>query len=264
MKRMISFFTAMLISFCVFSVVIKADGSVHLDDGANLLTESQQSSIEQQLISASKELGFDIVIVTTMSVGDKTVMDYADDYYDYNGYSPDGILMLINMGERDIYFSTAGKCIGIFTDYGIEYLVDDVGPYLTDSEYYDAFERFIDRCRFFTEEYNNERAFDTDNRIPSEPMGIMPRIIISLIIGFIVALIVTSSMKSKLKSVRYQASALPYTKQNSLNISQSRDLFLYSNVTRTAIPRDSGTRSGGSSTHTSSSGTTHGGGGGKF
>lgn len=52
-------------------------------------------------------------------------------------------------------------------------------------------------------------------------------------------------------------------KDNSLNINERRDLFLYNTVTRTAKPKndDSG---GGSSTHTSSSGTTHGGGGGKF
>lgn len=52
-------------------------------------------------------------------------------------------------------------------------------------------------------------------------------------------------------------------KDNSLNINERRDLFLYNTVTRTAKPKndDSG---GGSSTHTSSSGTTNGGGGGKF
>jgi len=54
-------------------------------------------------------------------------------------------------------------------------------------------------------------------------------------------------------------------KSGSLNITESRDTFLYNTVTRTAKPKntDSGS-SGGSSTHTSSSGETHGGGGGKF
>ena len=47
-----------------------------------------------------------------------------------------------------------------------------------------------------------------------------------------------------------------------MNVTTSRDFYLYRCVTKTAKPRDSS--EGGSSTHTSSSGATHGGGGGKF
>ena len=81
--------------------------------------------------------------------------------------------------------------------------------------------------------------------------------------GFVLSLIIVGNMKAKLKTVRFQAAASNYIKDNSLNINERRDLFPYNTVTRTAKPKndDSG---GGSSTHTSSSGTTHGGGGGKF
>ena len=74
---------------------------------------------------------------------------------------------------------------------------------------------------------------------------------------------VLSLVNIKERKFRFQAAASNYIKDNSLNINERRDLFLYNTVTRTAKPKndDSG---GGSSTHTSSSGTTHGGGGGKF
>ena len=52
---------------------------------------------------------------------------------------------------------------------------------------------------------------------------------------------------------------------NSMNLTNSRELFLYRDVHRTERPKESSSSdSGGSSTHTSSSGTTHGGGGGSF
>ncbi|GCA67539.1 hypothetical protein KGMB01110_19750 [Mediterraneibacter butyricigenes] len=70
-------------------------------------------------------------------------------------------------------------------------------------------------------------------------------------------------MKKKLKSVRLQPAAGSYVKKNSMQITQSRDLFLYKTLGRTEKPK-SEDRSGGSSTHSSSSGKTHGGGGGKF
>lgn len=72
-------------------------------------------------------------------------------------------------------------------------------------------------------------------------------------------------MKGKLKTVRAQKAANSYMKKDSMQITESRDLFLYHTVTRTAKASggSSGGR-GGSSTHRSASGTTHGGGGGKF
>ena len=47
-------------------------------------------------------------------------------------------------------------------------------------------------------------------------------------------------------------------KQGSLQVTESRDIFLYRNVIRTAKPKETST------THTSSSGRTHGGSSGKF
>ena len=85
---------------------------------------------------------------------------------------------------------------------------------------------------------------------------------IALVIGFVLAKIVVGVMKGQLKTVRYQAAADSYVKSGSMDITESRDMFLYHTVTRTEKPENDS--SSGSSTHTSSSGTTHGGGGGKF
>lgn len=78
-----------------------------------------------------------------------------------------------------------------------------------------------------------------------------------------IALIVTGVMRGKLKSVRFQPKADDYLKEGSMQLTENRDLFLYSHLDRRAKPKDNGS-SGGSSTHVSSSGSTHGGGGGKF
>ena len=84
---------------------------------------------------------------------------------------------------------------------------------------------------------------------------------ISLVIGFVVSGIITGMWKNQLKSVEMQRAASSYLKPGSLNISYTRDLFLYRTVNRTEKQKDS---DGGSSTHKSSSGTTYGGKGGKF
>ncbi|MBQ7810328.1 MAG: hypothetical protein IJ346_05120 [Clostridia bacterium] len=85
-------------------------------------------------------------------------------------------------------------------------------------------------------------------------------IVFSLVAGFVIALISVLVMKGKLKSVRRQPAAKDYLVPGSMNVTSSRDIFLYRNVTKRAKPKESS----GSSTHTSSSGRSHGGGGGSF
>ena len=90
-------------------------------------------------------------------------------------------------------------------------------------------------------------------------------ILISIAVGVVIAFIVVGSMKRKLHTVNMQAAANNYLKNGSLNITESNDIFLYSNVTKTAKPQDNDSNSGsGSSTHESSWGNTYGGGGGNF
>ena len=75
-----------------------------------------------------------------------------------------------------------------------------------------------------------------------------------LLLGFIM-------MKKKLKKMKTAVEndyAANYIKPGSMRIDTSRDLFLYSRITKTERPKSS------SGTHTSSSGRTHGGRGGSF
>lgn len=53
-------------------------------------------------------------------------------------------------------------------------------------------------------------------------------------------------MKRKLKAVRPQNSVNSCLKEGSLDLTESSDLFLYNTVTRTEIPKDDDSSSGGS------------------
>ena len=106
-----------------------------------------------------------------------------------------------------------------------------------------------------------QKPLTNSHNLPKEPLSLI-WIPISIAVGVCLSFIIVGNMKSKLKTVRFQAAASNYMKNGSLNITESRDLFLYNTVTRTAKPKNNS--SSGSSTHTSSSGSTHGGGGGKF
>jgi uncharacterized protein len=230
-----------------------------LVDQADLLTDAQEASLLSKLDSISNRQGMDVVVVTSDTLDGKSPMAYADDFYDYNGYAEDGILLLVSMEDSDWWISTAGYGITAFTDAGIEYLGDRFVPSLSDCDYAGAFEIYADHCDEFITQAKTGDPYDTHN-LPKEPFDFLLNLAVSFVIGLVIAAIATAVMKGKLKSVRVQAGASGYVKTGSMNVTHRQDLFLYRDVNRTAKPKDSS----GSSTHTSSSGRSHGGGGGKF
>lgn len=234
-----------------------------LVDNADLLASGEEKQLLEKLDSISERQGLDIVVVTVPSTGNRSPMVYADDFYDRVGYRKDGILLLISMEERDWYISTAGYGITAITDAGRECLADRFVGYLSDGDYLRAFEIYADGCDEFIDQARTGEPYDVGN-LPKEPFDLLPCLIISLVLALIVALIVTGVMRSGLKSVRFKRSAAGYVKTGSLKLTESRDLYLYTHVSRIPRPQNNSSPGTGSSTHTSSSGTTHGGGGGKF
>lgn len=230
-----------------------------LVDDADLLSGAEAAQVESELSRISGKYGMDIVIVTVESTGWQSPMAYADDYYDYNGYGPDGILLLISMEEGDWWVSTTGYGITAVTDAGLQYMSDRFVPYLSDGEFAQAFLEFARLCDEFIAQAKTGDPYGSHN-LPKEPFDLGKNLIIALVIGLVAALIVTGIMKGQLKSVRRQVRADAYITADSLQLTHSRDIFLYSHIRRRERPK----QSSGSSTHTSSSGTRHGGGGGRF
>lgn len=252
-----------------------------LVDEAGLLTHEEGDSLLLKLDEISERQNLDVVIVTVDSLGGKSSTEYADDFFDYNGYgmgtSYDGILLLISMEERDWAISTTGYGITVFTDVGQRYMMDEILKYLSDGNYAKAFNSFADLSdEFITNANTSTPSTPYDSRsLPEKPLyphdstnlpkrSLPPKWIgISFVIGAIIGFTITGIMKSSLKTVSRQRAASSYIRANSLNITRSRELFLYSVVNKRARPKEQKSSSG-SSTHRSSSGRSHGGSSGKF
>lgn len=264
-KRIITLILALMLFATAVFPAFAAD-LPRLIDNAELLSQTQQSKLLSKLDEISERQQADIVIVTVDSIGDYTPQEYADDFYDYYGYgygdNKDGVLLLVNMGERDWYISTTGYGITAITDAGLDYISDKFVSKLSDGDYDKAFMTYAKLCDKFFTQAKTGKPYDVGN-MPKEPFDIVMSLIISLAIGLAVAFIATGIMKSKLKTVRYQSAAGNYVRANSMNVTTNSDLFLYTHIDRHEKPQNNSS-SGGSSTHTSSSGSTHGGGGGKF
>lgn len=264
MKKYFNYIVLLLISVLT---VISLSGTVnaqqegqyiqekqYIIDDADLLSTSERANIQSVLKKISERRNFDIVIVTTNSMGGKSAQAYADDYFDYNGYGygaeRDGVLLAVSMGSRRWAVSTSGFGMQVFSDRELDEVEDDCIPLLSEGKYYKAFKEFAEMTDKFI-----------DYEINGRPFAFGINIIISLAVGFTIAIIVVFVMKSKLKSVRFQGAANSYIKSNSLNISESRDMYLYSTVSRTPRPKETNNSNG---SHRSSSGRSHGGRSGRF
>ena len=223
----------------------------YLTDNADLLTDNEEVLLNRRLEELSQKEKMDIVVVTATDLDGKSPQSYADDFFDYNGFGygdkHNGILLLYRHdqpGYRDIYISTTGSAISRFNPY-IDKMLDKLIIPLSDNEFESAFHLFIKlACRY--------------NGFYINPFWLIIAIAISFVIAFAVMKARTSSLTTAIRQFngdRY-VTEMKLTKQS--------DIFLYRNVIRTRIPKQTTASSSGGGVHRGSSGRSHGGGGRRF
>ena len=228
------------------------DGTLYpVVDYADLLTDEEEAELAAQIKAVEDNYHESIVILTLDSLGDRSPMEYADDFYDYNGYgygeNKDGMLFLLSMENRDWHLSTTGSAINAISDSDREDIFDSCSYDFSYGNYYDAFSELIRLCSNEFQDYINAGIFTTG------------KFIICLLIGMGLALIPLFIFIAQLLTVHPATGASDYT-QGGLKITSKSDRFVRSSISKTKITKNEG----GSSTHTGSSGTSHGGGGGHF
>ena len=261
--------TVMLMLMMFSPVGVKAEEEQRfMLDYAGLISQEQSAELETKLDELGQKYEMHFVIVTDDDSGVTSPMEYADDFFDYNGYGAgtdrSGTLLYINLSTRDWWISTRGYGITAFTDAGIQYIGEQITEYLGDGDYYEAFETYVTLCDDFVAQAKTGEPYDVGN-MPKEPYPFSGILLISLAAGLIVALIYILVLRGQLKSVAPNESAADYVVKGSLHVTNSREFFLYHTLHRTVRAESSSSGGGGgSSTHRSSSGATHGGGGGSF
>ena len=100
-----------------------ADGTA-VDDQAGLFSQEEEQELTDRIEELTADWNMDFVVVTTEDAEGKTSEEYADDYYDYNGYADDGALYMIDLDNGSVWISTAGKMIRYLTDARIDAEID--------------------------------------------------------------------------------------------------------------------------------------------
>ena len=143
-----------------------ATPGVRLADAAQVLAERDANALLALLNETSKRLQFDIVIVTANILGSRTMQEFAEDYFDYNGFGfgprKDGCLLLVQPQQnRSWYVCTRGFGVNALdSSYFISLLKNDAfQTALSSGLYKDAFDRFVFLTEAFLTEANGGHPY---------------------------------------------------------------------------------------------------------
>lgn len=264
----LAFFLLIVITLA-FSPSALAAG-VRVFDDALLFDSTEAASLESMIASLRGEMNMDMAIVTTYDAQGKTAQQYADDFYDDNNFGTgsdfSGVLLLIDMDNREAYITTTGTMIRYLTDERINSLLDDVVYWLGYEDYNGAAESFLTGVSSYYELGipSNQYNYDTETGDVSKQRSVtLTQILlflgIAIVVGIICCAIVVARYKLRIAAYRY-----PFHEKSSLALTVQNDIFVNRTVTSRTISTSSSGSGGRSSTHTSSSGRSHGGGGRKF
>lgn len=281
MKR--TLISLLLCLFLLCPVMTAFAASPRIIDDAGLLWSDEVSALEEKAGKIANEYAMDVVILTVDSLNGTYIETFADDFYDNNGYgigkNASGVILVIAMDTREWAISTCGDAIFAITDYGIESLFEEMAWYLSDNNFYYAFDAYLDALPYYFEAYEKGTPIDGYaggyDGPGSVSMGTRENVIyydrepaywLAPVIGAVLAGIVILIMRSMMNSKRPQRSAENYLNRDSYHLRRHQDIFLYSQVhkVRRQTENHSGGHGGGSSVHRSSGGRSHGGGHGRF
>ena len=249
------------------SVFAKTEGNVY--DDASLLTDSEITELNETITELQEMSGWNVYAVTTEDANGKSAMDYADDFFDeHSTEQEDGVAMLIDMDNREIYISTGGEAIRYLTDERIDAALDDAYDYVSDGAYGDCLQVMLEDTSDYYQsgiprgQYNYDTETGEVSRHRSLTLVEAGFAFLAAIIAGVVVLFVIVG-KYRLKFGTYKYAFHDYGK---VDLRVNEDRYVNQTLTHRRIPKQTGSggSSGGSSTHTGSGGHSHGGGGRSF
>lgn len=247
-------------------------------DEANLYSDATEAELLEKIGGIRDTYQSDVVLVTVPALPDeRNVEEFTDDYFDYNGYGitedRNGVMLLIAMESRDVHITTTGSGIRAVTDYGVDYLFDEILPDLRDGNYDRMALTFVDKVETLLKQAAKGQAYDVSNPVRPTLLESLTFAFLATPVGAAVGGVLGfGAMKAASGAHRNavkQSFATNYFTPGAALWAVNNDNMIDQQITRrkvaaaTAVRSSSG-GSGGSSTHRSSSGQSHGGGSRKF
>ncbi|MBR5269515.1 MAG: TPM domain-containing protein [Anaerotignum sp.] len=280
-KRILVLLTALCMLLSALPVFGAEMTEQRVFDYAELIDEADEREMHLWIQDMRENWGMDLAYLTTNDIEGKSVQQYGADFYVEHdlglGENYDGVIFVLDMGNREGQIITSGKAIDIYTDYYIDQMWDNMVDYLSGGDYYNAFFSLYMDMNELAGEYEQYQtdpdSFISDYSKAQKQKSIFTSLGIAAIFSLVIAGFAVSSMKKACRNVRPYTDGRAYLKENGFYLTTNQDSFATTHTSMMPIPRDDdnhhsggiggGSWGGGSSTF-SGGGRSFGGGGGKF
>ena len=239
---------------CLFFLTMNALAAnpSSLADGAQLLKGSERIAVLNEIGSIEKEYGVRLAVVTVKTTNNVKIGDYANQLLDSTYKDGKNGSMVLAMDTRDYYLATDTAMRQRISDKGgIPALEEKCLPLLKEKKYADAFKAYALETGELLAYYEaNGKAYD-----PHDAFS-WTALLIALILGIGGGFLILRYLINTMSNVVPALAASAYLDENSFDLTEQEDTFLFMNVSRTAKAKKS-------ERHDSTD-EKHGGGGGKF
>lgn len=245
---------SLLFLACLFFLTMNvlAANPSSLADGAQLLKGSERIAVLNEIGSIEKEYGVRLAVVTVKTTNNVKIGDYANQLLDSTYKDGKNGSMVLAMDTRDYYLATDTAMRQRISDKGgIPALEEKCLPLLKEKKYADAFKAYALETGELLAYYEaNGKAYD-----PHDAFS-WTALLIALILGIGGGFLIRRYLINTMSNVVPALAASAYLDENSFDLTEKEDTFLFMNVSRTAKAKKS-------ERHDSTD-EKHGGGGGKF
>ena len=281
-KRLLVFLTALVMLFSAVPVFAEEMTEQRVFDYAELLSDEDEREMHLWVADMQENWGMDLAFLTTNDTEGKSVQQYGADFYvEKNlglGENYDGVIFVLDMGNREGQIITSGKAIDIYTDYYIDVMWDDMVTFLSDGDYYNAFFTLYMDLNHYAGEYatyqKDPDSYLSDYSKAQKVKSIATSVVIAAVFALVIAAMAVNSMRKSCRNVKPFTDGRAYLKENGFYLTVNRDSFANTHTSIMPIPGDddnhhgggfhSGGSWGGGSSTFSGGGRSFGGGGGKF
>lgn len=240
---------------CLFFLTMNALAAnpSSLADGAQLLKGSERIAVLNEIGSIEKKYGVRLAVVTVKTTNNVKIGDYANQLLDSTYKDGKNGSMVLAMDTRDYYLATDTAMRQRISDKGgIPALEEKCLPLLKEKKYADAFKAYALETGELLAYYEaNGKAYD-----PHDAFS-WTALLIALILGIGGGFLIRRYLINTMSNVVPALAASAYLDEDSFDLMEKEDTFLFMTVSRTPKANDDSDR------HDSTD-DNHGGGGGKF
>ena len=222
------------------------NASEKIYDFAEILTENEEKKLYKNIKHFIKETDIDLVIVTIKEnvkglandTANTRMKLYAHDFYNYNDFKKNGLLLLIDMHVGGIYMVTEGRAVELFPNSRMNPILKNVYDKVSKKEYFSACNGFITSVSDFVNiglpGDDDEHIIDDDGNVVDDVFG---NILWMFLISFVVSGIVVGVMINSYKEQKMNKISKDYLNRDSINITTISDFYLGSKTKRAFLKK---------------------------